>query len=102
MVPQECTRTPLQTFICPANTPATFPNSALQIYVVPAPQTKSLMSLGQLCDAGCTVHLTSTTLNVLYEGTCILQGTRTQESRPWHVQLERAPEPPVVPPTVEH
>lgn len=89
------------------NTPATFPNSALQIYVVPALKTKSLMSLGQLCDAGCTVHLTSTTLNVLYKGTCILQGTRTQESRLWHVQLERAPEPPVIPPTtlqetVEH
>ena len=78
------------------NLPASFPPSALQIYVVPALQTKSLMSLGQLCDAGCSIKLTSTTLEVMYNDTCILQGTRTELSKLWHVDLSEAPEPPVV------
>ena len=75
------------------NLPATFPTNALQVYVVPALRTKSLMSLGQLCDAGCTVHLTSTTLDVIYNGASILQGTRSSLSRLWHVELNTAPDP---------
>jgi hypothetical protein len=71
--------------------PTSFPVNALQVYVVPDLRTKSLLSLGQLCDAGCTIILTSTTLKVMYEDTCILQGTRTPQTRLWHVEITTSP-----------
>ena len=72
------------------NLPTGFPSEALQVYVVPALHTKSLLSLGQLCDAGCTITLTSTALEVLYQGKCILHGTRTPQTRLWHVAIDEA------------
>ena len=84
------------------NMPPDFPSTALQVYVVPDLHTKSLLSLGQLCDAGCTITLTSTTLEVLYHGTCILQGTRTPLTRLWHVAIGDQPDSTAPPPSPTH
>ena len=72
------------------NLPTGFPTAALQVYVVPELHTQSLLSLGQLCDAGCTITLTSTTLTALYDGVAILHGTRTPLTRLWHVSINNS------------
>ena len=53
----------------------------------------NLLSMGQLCDAGCTVRFDSTTVSVIFQGTTILHGVRSPDTKLWHVNL-----PPVPPP----
>jgi hypothetical protein len=61
------------------------PLAARQCHIVPALTNHSLLSIRQLCDAGCSVELDATTLTVQYHGNTVLTGTRTQQTRLWQV-----------------
>jgi hypothetical protein len=61
------------------------PLAARYCHIVPALTNHSLLSIGQLCDAGCSIELDATVLRVQYDGTTVLTGTRTPETRLWQV-----------------
>ena len=68
------------------------PPAARTVHIVPDLSSHSLLSIGQLCDAGCIVEFTATTVTVKYNTLIVLEGTRTPSTQLWHIQL---PEPPV-------
>ena len=51
----------------------------------------SLVSLGQLCDSGCTATFTATTVQVHHKNKCILTGYRTTVTGLWHIPLTPPP-----------
>ena len=61
------------------------PIAARRCHIVPALSNHSLLSIGQLCDAGCSIELDATTLKVQYEGATVLTGKRTPQTRLWQV-----------------
>ena len=61
----------------------TLPLAARQCHIVPALANHSLLSVGQLCDAGCSIELDATTLTVTHKNTVVLTGTRTAQTRLW-------------------
>jgi hypothetical protein len=63
------------------------PKSARVVHVVPALSTKSLISIGQLCDAGCIATFDATTATISYENETVLVGHRTEETKLWHLEL---------------
>jgi hypothetical protein len=67
------------------------PTSARTVHLVPDLKSHSLLSVGQLCDAGCVVSFTSETVIVRHEDTIILQGERTPATNLWHVPIPDAP-----------
>ena len=66
----------------------TLPLAARQCHIVPALANHSLLSVGQLCDAGCSIELDATTLTVTHKNTVVLTGTRTAQTRLWQVDRE--------------
>jgi hypothetical protein len=67
------------------------PLAARRCHIIPALSTQPLLSIGQLCDAGCTVTFTATCATVLFAGAPILQGQRTPVTRLWHFKLLTPP-----------
>jgi len=67
------------------------PDAARHVHIVPALAGASLISIGQLCDAGCAVTLDSSTINIAYDGQVVLLGTRTPTTRLWQLDLTAAP-----------
>lgn len=63
------------------------PLAACQVHVVPDLEGHSLLSMGQLCDAGCEIAFTKSTLSISYNDTKILTGIHTASSRLWHVNM---------------
>jgi hypothetical protein len=63
------------------------PPSARIVHVVPALTTKSLLSIGQLCDAGCSATFDATTATITYDNEIVLVGTRTDATKLWHLEL---------------
>jgi hypothetical protein len=63
------------------------PPAARHIHIVPDLACTSLISMGQLCDAGCTIAFTATTITVSNNGTIVLTGHRTPLTRLWHFTL---------------
>jgi hypothetical protein len=61
------------------------PKAARQAHIVPDLTNQSLISIGQLCDAGCEVILDANLAKVLCKGKVILTGTRTQLTKLWHL-----------------
>jgi hypothetical protein len=61
------------------------PLAARHCHIIPALINHSLLSIGQLCDAGCSIELDTTVLKVQYDGTTVLTGTRTPQTRLWQV-----------------
>jgi hypothetical protein len=61
------------------------PPAARRVHIVPALESKSLISMGQLCDAGCTIAFTATTVTVHYQEHIVLTGTCTSSTRLWHL-----------------
>ncbi len=57
------------------------PPEATTAHLFPELGDTSLISIGQLCDAGCEAHFTATTVEITFQGKVILQGTRDDESR---------------------
>jgi hypothetical protein len=63
------------------------PDDAKHVHVVPALQDFSLVSLGQLCDAGCSTQLDKSKITVMHNNRPALTGTRTPATRLWHLNL---------------
>lgn len=70
------------------------PPAACHVHIVPSLATASLLSIGQLCDAGCVAEFTADTLTITYAGSIVLTGTRTASTRLWHVHLPAIAVPP--------
>lgn len=64
------------------------PLAARRVHIVPALTTDSLLSMGQLCDAGCIVTFDATGVQVRLNNVLLLSGTRTPESGLWHLTLD--------------
>ena len=60
-------------------------------HVLPGLQNSSLLSLGQLCDDGCIVHLTKSTIHVFKNETLVLSGLRNPTDGLWDVPLPQSP-----------
>jgi hypothetical protein len=63
------------------------PPAARHIHIVPALASSSLISMGQLCDAGCTIAFTATEVTVAVNDAIVLTGHRTPDTRLWHFPL---------------
>ena len=63
------------------------PLAARRVHIVPALQTASLLSMGQLCDAGCTVTFDAKSVSVHLGTKCLLTGRRTPDTGLWHLSL---------------
>ena len=66
-------------------------NSSKVAHVLPELSNSSLLSLGQLCDDGCIVHLTKSTLHVFKNEELILTGYRNITDGLWDVPLPQFP-----------
>ena len=62
------------------------PAAATLAHIVPELNTHSLISIGQLCDAGCTANVNSEQINVSYNGDIIMSGNRSNDTTLWHLQ----------------
>jgi hypothetical protein len=63
------------------------PLAARRVHIVPALKSASLLSMGQLCDAGCTVTFDATSVTVFLDKKQILCGGRNRETGLWHLSL---------------
>jgi len=68
------------------------PAAARHGHIVPQLATQPLLSIGQLCDAGCHVAFTSSTVTISHDNAIILEGTRTPTSKLWELDI-RPPMP---------
>jgi hypothetical protein len=72
------------------------PPAARRIHIVPELASASLISMGQLCDAGCSVAFTASNVNVSINDIIVLTGHRTPNTLLWHFPLPTpTPSPPV-------
>ena len=65
------------------------PANAKKTHIFPHLASGSLLSIGQLCDAGCTALFETHKLYIFHNGKIILQGTR-QPSKLWTIDLPTA------------
>ena len=73
-----------------------FQNPAQNTHILPNLENSSLLSLGQLCDDGCIVHLTKSHLHVFKYDKLLLTGFRNLRDGLWDVPLPQqssAPSP---------
>jgi hypothetical protein len=64
--------------------------TARKAHIVPALDNCSLLSLGQLCDPGCSILPEANTLSMLDAGEAILPGSRDHSTGMWHIILPSA------------
>jgi hypothetical protein len=63
------------------------PHAARRVHIVPALKTTSLLSIGQLCDAGCEVLFDANCVRVRHANELILAGNRSPHTGLWHLGL---------------
>jgi len=63
------------------------PPAARHIHILPELVGQSLISIGQLCDAGCDVNLTASAITVYFQNRIVLTGKRTPTTRLWQFDL---------------
>jgi hypothetical protein len=69
------------------------PQAAGQAHILPGLAQHSLLSVGQMCDSGCSVTFTVSNVTVTNGDSTILTGQRDKESSLWRVPLD--PDPPL-------
>jgi hypothetical protein len=69
------------------------PQAARQENILPVLSQHSLLSVGQMCDSGCSVMFTASNVTVTNGDSTILTGQRDKESSLWRVPLD--PDPPL-------
>ena len=79
----------------------TLPPTATVSHIVPEMTTHNLLSIGQLCDAGCTATVTKDKIEVTHNSHMILTGTRSEETTLWHIDFPSEVEPETLYCTVE-
>jgi hypothetical protein len=65
------------------------PPQARQAHILPGLVHNSLISVGQLCDNGCTVTFTHNQVTVTQNKECAMRGSRDPKSRLWRVDLKQ-------------
>jgi hypothetical protein len=68
---------------------ADLPPQAQKAHILPGLVHNSLISVGQLCDNGCSVTFTQEQVTVLKNGKCAIYGYRDPRSRLWRVDLKQ-------------
>ena len=63
------------------------PPSARIAHIFPALASGSLLSIGQLCDHGCTATFHTNTVDIALDGATILTGTRSPTTNLWTIDL---------------
>jgi hypothetical protein len=66
------------------------PHAARQAHILPGLAQHSLLSVGQMCDSGCSVTFTALNVMVTNGESTILTGLRDKDSSLWRVPLEPA------------
>ena len=66
----------------------TIPMNAKIVHLFPDLQSHSLLSIGQLCDAGCEAAFTQQQVFVKYQNATILEGYRNPATRLWEIPVE--------------
>jgi Reverse transcriptase (RNA-dependent DNA polymerase) len=66
------------------------PLAARTVHIVPDLHDNSLISIGQLCDADCTVEFTKHDVAISYQNEPILTGRRSSPLGLWHLDLPSA------------
>jgi hypothetical protein len=66
-----------------------FPPQARQAHILPGLVHNSLISVGQLCDNGCSVTFTQDQVTVSKNEKCVMYGSRDPKSRLWRVDLKK-------------
>jgi hypothetical protein len=61
------------------------PSAARRIFIVPELADKTLMSISQLCDAGCQVTFDTNEVNVYHKGEVVLTGSRMTNVALWQM-----------------
>lgn len=64
---------------------ATLPKAARKAHIMPDLQNGTLISVGQLCDAGCQAYFDATKAEIRYNGKLVLLGTRTGPCGLWYL-----------------
>jgi hypothetical protein len=64
------------------------PHAARQAHILPGLAQHSLLSVGQMCDSGCSVTFTATEVTVTNGESKILTGLRDKKNSLWRVPLE--------------
>jgi hypothetical protein len=67
------------------------PQSARRAHILPGLAQHSLLSVGQMCDSGCSVTFTATHITVTNGSATVLTGTRDKQSNLWSVPLNHTP-----------
>ena len=60
---------------------------AIKIHILPKMQTATLISLGVLCDYGCTIKLDKQAMSIQKNGEETIKGTRNMKTGMWEVPL---------------
>ena len=76
------------------------PLLARRVHIVPELQSRSLLSIAQLCDADCKATFTRSDVHIHHNGTCILSGQRDPATQLWHVNVPTRPSPVSLPPGI--
>jgi hypothetical protein len=66
-----------------------FPPQARKAHILPGLVHNSLISVGQLCDNGCSVTFTQEQVTVSKKGKCVMYGSRYTRLRLWRVDLKQ-------------
>jgi hypothetical protein len=69
------------------------PHASRQAHILPGLAQNSLLSVGKICDSGCSVTFTASNVTVTNGESTILTGLWEKESSPWRAPLE--PDPPM-------
>jgi hypothetical protein len=67
------------------------PHAARQAHILPGLAQHSLLSVGQMCDSGCSVMFKASKVTVTNGESTILTGLRDKESSLWRVPLDPTP-----------
>jgi hypothetical protein len=65
------------------------PPQERQAHILPGLGHNSLISVGKLCDNGCSVTFTQEQVTVSRNGKCVMYGSRDPKSRLWQVDLKK-------------
>ena len=65
----------------------TLPPDARHIHIVPNLQSDTLLSIGQMCDAGCTVHFNAKEVSITSPDGKTIHGERNADTKLWKIPL---------------
>jgi hypothetical protein len=72
------------------------PIAAGEAHVFPDFGSKSLLSIGQLCDNGCTATFTADAVDIAFNGNIILSGKRSPPNKLWQMDLQSEMQPDIM------